>query len=624
SNITTRTDVFALGLLTYEMFTGKQPVPGTRPSGIDPTIDALALRCLDPDPEKRPASAMEFLGALPGGDALDAALKAGETPSPEMVAAAGEDRALSAGRSWGLFGFGLLVAAAALLAGVYAIGLDSVPMKKSPEVLSERAREISRSLGGTVEPSSSEWWMGLAGAYASWSRTHPHALALAGTRPSVLRFDYRESPQPIYPWRNPFPTRSDPPMIHAGDSYVGLDLEGNVVDFTRVVRQLGPPDTSQASPPRWESLLAFTGIPAGELRAVPPQWTPDVPSDARAAWDVTGGRAPVRIEAATWKGQPVWLRTIEPWERAERDTRDSTVNPIGNAMFVGVVIAVLLAMGVLARHNLRVGRGDMRGAVRVAIAVLLGFGLSNAFIFRWTLEPDQIWKFMVRVPYFPALFIGLTYLGVEPFLRRRWPHRLIAWTRLLEGRWLDPLVGREALLGVLAGATSALAFWLPAFLEHHPDSDTLLTLLPFRRDADFWGSVVNCFPNGLMKGLGGFGLLLMVRFFVRRDWVAWIGLGLIILVTSILSWNMTPVLWIGLIVGTACLVLAARAGVVAAVTTFIVSDLIMACTPLTLDLSRWYAWRTGVIAFLLVAIAVWAFRAAMGRRKILSAAMLEG
>ena len=42
--------------------------------------------------------------ALPGGDPLAAALAAGETPSPEMVAAAG------GGRRWPALAWGLLAA----------------------------------------------------------------------------------------------------------------------------------------------------------------------------------------------------------------------------------------------------------------------------------------------------------------------------------------------------------------------------------------------------------------------------------------------------------------------------------------------------------------------------------
>src|SRR5262249_35179256 len=152
------------------------------------------------------------------------------------------------------------------------------------------------------------WWVGVSSGYGEWSRTHPQELPLSGTRPSVMRFDYRESPQPIFPWRRLSPTLSDPPMTHTGDSFVGLDLQGSLVDFSRVQRQLAQVDRARAAPVDWGSLLSLTGIPTSDLHVVPPLWTPDVPADTRAAWIVTGGRAPVRLEAAAWKGTPVWLR----------------------------------------------------------------------------------------------------------------------------------------------------------------------------------------------------------------------------------------------------------------------------------------------------------------------------
>src|SRR5262249_33275375 len=103
-----RSDIYALGLILYELCSGKRAFTadtlvelreqkqGQTPrslsdirSGVDPILERLITRCIDRDPRGRPASAAQLAASLPGGDPLAAAIAAGETPSPEMVAAAG-------------------------------------------------------------------------------------------------------------------------------------------------------------------------------------------------------------------------------------------------------------------------------------------------------------------------------------------------------------------------------------------------------------------------------------------------------------------------------------------------------------------------------------------------------
>jgi hypothetical protein len=47
--------------------------------------------------------------------------------------------------------------------------------------------------------------------------------------------------------------------------------------------------------------------------------------------------------------------------------------------------------------------------------------------------------------------VAFLYVALEPFVRRRWPHSLISWTRLLAGGLKDSLVGGHILTGAALG-----------------------------------------------------------------------------------------------------------------------------------------------------------------------------
>ena len=133
--VSARSDVYALGLVLYEIFTGKRAfeasslaemrrlqaestptTPTSHVEGLDPAIERAILRCLDREPAERPSSPLAVAASLPGGDPLAAALAAGETPSPEMVAAAGDEGCLRP--KVALACVGLIVGSAALSVGL--------------------------------------------------------------------------------------------------------------------------------------------------------------------------------------------------------------------------------------------------------------------------------------------------------------------------------------------------------------------------------------------------------------------------------------------------------------------------------------------------------------------------
>jgi len=141
--VTERSDIFSLGLVLYELFTGQRAFDDrtrdelTPPSSIvanfDPAVEKLILQCLSEDPARRPPSAASVRAAIPGRDQLAVAVARGETPAPALVAEAGDYAGVAPAVAWTC-----LVAVVVALAGtVWLRGqtrlAQIVPLPKSPE-----------------------------------------------------------------------------------------------------------------------------------------------------------------------------------------------------------------------------------------------------------------------------------------------------------------------------------------------------------------------------------------------------------------------------------------------------------------------------------------------------------
>src|SRR5262249_53338351 len=136
---------------------GTPPAPRTIVKDIDPAVENVVLRCLAPDPRQRPQSALAVSAALPGGDPLAAALAAGETPSPEMVAASGQKIGLKPAVAMSWFAAAIAGLAAFVMIHQRVTLLAKIPFDNPPEVLAKKAQEIVQRLGYTDRAASSAY-----------------------------------------------------------------------------------------------------------------------------------------------------------------------------------------------------------------------------------------------------------------------------------------------------------------------------------------------------------------------------------------------------------------------------------------------------------------------------------
>ena len=650
--VTAKSDIYSLGLVLYEIFTGKRAFeaetlaelvrvrnekPVSNPSSwvkdLDPAVERVMMRCLEREPAARPTSALAVAAALPGGDPLAAALAAGETPSPEMVAAAGEKEGIAPRVAVAAFAAVVVGLAISSLIGAQVSGLRLMPQPLPPEVLRVKGYEIIRSLGytGRAVDGAGEWYYQTE--FTAYVRSHdgarPNWTKVLAERPQVLVYAYRQSPVYLDPegyegvsLTPGIVKYDDPAAIQSGMINLIVDSHGRLTSFDAIPKEVEP-NPPPATAVDWKPLFMAAGIDPAQLKSAEPQWLGLGASDTRAAWTGTwpdSGR-PLRVEAAAWRGKPVYFRLIGPWTTPTRETQSSTTGLEHTRSILGATLTILfLSTGALiARRNYLQGKSDLRGTLRLLVAV---FVIEIAiWVCRCHFIPTiaTFGRFVLALStgLFMSAAIGMLYLALEPFVRRRWPQAIVSWSRLTTGRVRDPLVGRDVLWGVVLGVVWTLVIGVGLVILNRLGE---VPQLPSQALFTGGREMVGIWLLNVVQCIGGtiefFFAMFLLRIVLRNKWLA-AGAFVAIWTTMNTLQNTRPEILapVWLVVFSIAAYAVSRFGLITLAVAIFTANVLLN-VPFTFDFSNWYAADALAVVLSFVAIAAWGFYTSLGGQKL--------
>ncbi len=654
--VSPRSDIYALGLVLYEVFTGKRAFAEklvgaahghgdrtpSRPSSVvkdvDPIVERVILRCLEAEPTARPATALAVAAAMPGGDPLAAALAAGETPSPQLVAASGETAGLRPRAAVLCLAAVLLGLAIAVALDIHYSAFEKMGLDQTPEVLTQKAHEIIARLGYPGRPADSAYDLDLDNdfhEYVEKNEKHPDWDAILAARPTLVQYWYRQSPDDMAAsdFRDNLLTPGiltarDPATILSGMINVDLDSQGRLTFFQAIPAQKLDEKkdvaTAPATPFDWNILFNAAGLDPSKFQTTPSTWNSLATSDSRAAWTGVwpGTTRALRVEAASFQGKPVYFSLIGAWTKPGRmkDMEPQTVGARA-ARIIGLILLVSALVGsvFLARRNYRHGRGDREGSLRLAMVMFI---LEMALFLCLSHFPtigDTIGLTIIAIS--TALFISgvswMFYMAVEPWVRRNWPKSVISWSRLLAGGVRDPLVGRDILFGVILGVVWILVFQIRyIFMMRMGASPALFSTDALMGGRIALGAWVRQWPQSIQTTLVFFLVLLGLKWLLRKEWIAGIAfVALFAVPRGINGPYMAVELPAQILVYTIALLIVLRFGLVPLACAIFTIDMVIGI-PFSADLSAWYM-PTSILALLsVVALAGWGFYHSLGGERV--------
>ncbi len=639
AEVTMLSDVYALGLVLYELFTGKRPYEGRNMQqllaqqeaaqltsmtsiavDIDPAVEKAIRRCLDPDPAKRPPNSLSVAAALPGGDRLAAALAAGETPSPELVADSGELEGLK--RRYSVPCILVIVACLVTCIGhqIRYGAMVNTPLDDSPEVLAHKAREMAASFGYPKKPKDSAISLAGGGTLLDHLNKLPEPRKwkewFASEAP--IRAEYRESRSWLVAPPLGEVTADNPPPTQPGMVRVNLDGGGRLREFMAV------PDATEeplAAPVDPAAVFGAAGLDMAAFHEVAPAFTPPSVADRLLAWNGPHPKIPnldLTLNLATWKGRVTNAAVEFQWKQTGAAPPQQSLA----ATLRGLVVSAFFLFGViaapvLARRNWKRDRVDRKGAIRLAIfrfflGMVVWLGTVHAI-------PDgsvavMLWAGAAEWMLAAAL-LWLLILALEPSVRAYWPHSLVTWNRIVAGRWKDAQVGAHILIGAAAGS---LIWALGALRDNliQPEMRDTTGLAATLGTRQWVAAHAGGLSSALTVGLIVFFALVGLRFLVKRNILAAVVGALILsMADSFRSPHWQLELALRVVVFAVLVFVLLRYGLVATVAA-VFFDSGFDKLALGTDWKTWYAPAGLATLALLAAIAIVAFWRSLGTQEL--------
>ena len=574
-----RSDLYSLGAILFEVFTGKRSANHSEsaglnasssdenssfPSDIDPRIRDVVYKCLRESPENRPDSAAEVHRLLPATDPIQAALEAGQTPSPTDVASAGGSGVL---KPW----------QAVLLFAAAVVGLWSLMLldRETPKAFAEPPIRLQVQAESILQAAGLET---LPGRFTAHGYRYDQDLIDSPVDDrSPIEYWYRTSPESLIPHattnfgrsQSRVRTLHNPPPLRSGMVSLRLSADGERLRELMCVPDLELPDREndrlEIPAATWEQLFRLAGHRFSDFDTAKPKWPLPFSGQPYAWTKSQDEKELVRVEAASDGVKVVYFQVIWPQGPGET-TRQWTVDrgdgqstwgwqamayrrmpgeTANTWFFAGTLWYGILSVAFfLAIRNIRRGNCNIRGSVILAIVALI------TSLIRTALEADYVNDFRnlpllldhaLNIALINAIGIGVMYAALEPLMRSALPHTMISWSRTLSGQF-DAMVARDMAIGLVLG------IWIlciPFYLEPVPAPGFSWIALMGSRQAI--AQIVGAVGWTLTICMLSMTFVLILRLTVRKLWIACIALfG--IWIWMAMQMNMQPVIMMSILI----------------------------------------------------------------------------